>query len=175
LFAIHPEYTDTSHPVGYCLDHSDLIFDYCAMRPDTVYDYLKFYTCNISLRKDFILAGELFDPDFVCLAGGEDIEYGYRLQQRGASIQYRPDCIAFHAHTITPDTFGKMFITRGKGGVIHFLKHNHLPHHYATMTPADADRFRKNHRRFELRNCTEIAYRISTVLWKKQPSCYSPY
>lgn len=149
VFSMHSEFTDTARPIGYCMDHSDFIFDYYSMLPGNAYGHDKFYTCNISLRRDFIAAGELFDPAFVCLAGGEDIEYGYRLQQRGATISYRPDCVALHAHSITPGALGKMFITRGKGGVLHFLRHNHLPHHYARMTPADAERFMHAHARLE--------------------------
>lgn len=149
LFRMHPEFTDTTRPVGYCLDNTDLIFEYCSMQPGTMYGYEKFYTCNISLRKDFIIHEELFDPKFVCLAGGEDIEYGYRLQLSGAGISYRPDCIAFHAHSITPSSLGRMFVTRGKGGVIHFLRHNNLAHHYEHMRPVDAEQFRKNHARLE--------------------------
>jgi len=148
LFSMHPDYTSPSKPIGYCLDHSDLIFEYCIMQPDTGYGYEKFYTCNISLRTDFVRSSGLFDPAFYRI-GAEDIEYGYRLQQHGCAIYYRPDCQAWHAHLLEAQGISRMFIFRGKGGVLLFLRHNNLIHHYDHMKPINAERFRKNHARLE--------------------------
>lgn len=176
LFSMHPEFTDTAKPVGCCLDYSDLIFDYCTMQPDTPYGYEKFYTCNISLNRAFMLTGDLFDAAFVRLAGGEDIEYGYRLQHRGTIIYYRPDCTALHAHAITPEGLGRMFITRGQGGTLHFTRHNNLPHHYARMTPADAERFRCNHLRLEpvVSELGELVHKIDALTYQSTVTSMPP-
>lgn len=169
LFSMHPAFTDPLKPVGYCLDQSRLIFDYNIMEPNTGYGFNKFYTCNISLRRDFLTSGELFDTAFLRM-GAEDIELGYRLQQRGCEIYYRSDCRALHAHVLEAHGLGRMFIFRGKGGVSIFRRHNELPHHYRGMKPEDAERFRFNHLRFEssLNIFSEIVHRINCLEYVKK-------
>lgn len=145
-FSVHPDFVPHDTPIGYCLEHSDLSFDYYRMQDRSTYDYLYFYTCNISLRRDFILADAPFDPEFLRV-GAEDIEYGYRLQQRGCKIHYEAGLLAWHAHRLDPQGLGRMFVFRGKGGVVLFIKQNHLPHHTGGMTPPEAERFRRNRER----------------------------
>jgi glycosyltransferase involved in cell wall biosynthesis len=56
-----------------------------------------FYTSNVSLRRDFLLQGGLFDEDFR-FAYGEDTELGYRLLRHGLRIIYRKHLVAEHVH-----------------------------------------------------------------------------
>jgi glycosyltransferase involved in cell wall biosynthesis len=145
-FSLHPEYNDLDSPVGHALQHSDLIFDYKFMKPGRKYNHLFFYTCNISLNKKYLMEVGLFDAS-IGTAGAEDIELGYRLYRNGLSVVYRPDCIAWHAHRLVIDGLAKMFITRGKGGVLLFLRHPELPRHYRGICMSKAHDVKERHER----------------------------
>lgn len=54
-----------------------------------------FYTCNLSLKTEFLRTGGQFDEDFESL-GYEDLELGYRLSKRGMRLLYNPAAIAYH-------------------------------------------------------------------------------
>jgi len=60
-------------------------------------DFTFFFTCNLSLKRDYLLAHGLFDEEF----GGpalEDTELGYRLAQQGMQIHFCPEAIGYHDH-----------------------------------------------------------------------------
>lgn len=145
-FSLHPEYNKLDAPVGLAIQNSDLIFDYTIMKAGRKYNYLFFYTCNISLRKKYLMEVGLFDSSFGT-AGAEDIELGYRLYRKELSVVYRQDCIAWHAHTLGVEGLAKMFLTRGKGGVLLFLRHPELPHHYRGISLSRAREFMDRHER----------------------------
>lgn len=147
-FSLHPEYNKLDAPVGHAVQNSDLIFDYKVMKPGRKYNHLFFYTCNISIRKKALLEVGLFDTSFGT-SGAEDIEIGYRLYRKGLSVVCRPDCVALHAHTLGVDGLSKMFATRGKGGVLLFLRHPELPHHYRGISLSKAREFMARHERLE--------------------------
>jgi hypothetical protein len=132
---MHPDFTPPATPVGHCMDHSDLIFEYLRMVPNRAYDHRHFYTCNLSVGRELVLRHGGFDEGFVRM-GAEDIELGLRLHADGCEIWYRPDCVALHAHKLDAAGLARMFRFRGKGGVHLFVRApQHLPH-YADM-PAD--------------------------------------
>ena len=54
-----------------------------------------FYTCNLSLKTEFLRTGGQFDEDFKS-AGYEDLELGYRLNKRGMRLLYNPAAIGYH-------------------------------------------------------------------------------
>ena len=65
-------------------------------------DYNFFYTCNISLKRSLVHKYP-FDPSF-SKYGWEDIELGYRLQNRvGLKLFYNPNAIGYHDHYMTED------------------------------------------------------------------------
>lgn len=145
-FSLHPEYNKMDSPVGHAIQNSDLIFDYKIMKPGRRYNHLFFYTCNISIRKKYLMEVGLFDASFGT-TGAEDIEIGYRLYRKGLSVVYRPDCVAWHAHTLEAEGLAKMFATRGKGGVLLFLRHPELPHHYRGICLSNARELMERHER----------------------------
>jgi glycosyltransferase involved in cell wall biosynthesis/acyl carrier protein len=55
------------------------------------------YTCNVSVRRQHVLAVGGFDEGFKGW-GLEDSELGYRLRMRRLGFLYNPDAIVFHAH-----------------------------------------------------------------------------
>lgn len=147
-FLLHNEFNELNRPIGYALDKSDLLFDYRSMKLNTKHSYLFFYTCNISIRKKLLIEVGMFDSLFDT-AGAEDIEIGYRLSRRGLSVIYRQDCIAWHAHSLGVEGLAKMFMTRGKGGVLLFLRHPQLFHHYRFISLSSVRDIRERHARLE--------------------------
>ncbi len=131
-FPMHPEFTPTDRPVGFCMDRSDLIFDYYRMQPGQRYLHNHFYTCNLSIARDFVRAHGGFDEGFVRM-GAEDIELGVRLQLDGGEVFYRPDCVAQHAHKLDTQGLARMYRFRGKGGVHLFACESRLTPHYEAM------------------------------------------
>lgn len=55
------------------------------------------WTCNVSVRRDRLLAVGGFDTGFRGW-GFEDVEFGYRLARSGATFRWVPDAMAFHVH-----------------------------------------------------------------------------
>jgi len=139
-FPMHPDYARLDAPVGHCLNHSDLIFDYWRMVPDHAYDHHHFYTCNLSIARELVLRHGGFDEGFVRM-GAEDIELGLRLQQDGCEVFYRPDCIARHAHRLDAQGLARMYQFRGRGGVHLFVREPRKLPHYANMPVSRIDEF----------------------------------
>ncbi len=54
-----------------------------------------FITCNISVRRDLVLAAGNFDPNFRV---AEDTELGVRLIRKGLKVIYAPEIEAIHDH-----------------------------------------------------------------------------
>lgn len=137
LFRMDPGFTPTDRPVGYCMDRSDLVFDFARMRAGQPYGHQHFYTCNVSLARNVLLEHR-FDERFVRM-GAEDIELGIRLHLAGTRVWYRPDCVALHAHRLDAEGLARMFQFRGKGGVhLHAVERRLVPH-YARMPLARID------------------------------------
>lgn len=56
-----------------------------------------FITCNISVKKDFLIHNGFFDEDFP-YAAHEDRELGYRLGKKGLRIKYNQYAFVYHYH-----------------------------------------------------------------------------
>ncbi len=54
-----------------------------------------FYTCNLSLKTEFLRTRGQFDEDFKG-AGYEDLELGYRLHKNGMKLLYNSAAIGYH-------------------------------------------------------------------------------
>jgi hypothetical protein len=54
-----------------------------------------FYTCNLSLKAEFLRTCGQFDERFKS-AAYEDVELGYRLSTQGLQLLYNPAAIGFH-------------------------------------------------------------------------------
>jgi glycosyltransferase involved in cell wall biosynthesis len=74
-------------------DHSMFLFDKLRNRREASFDF--FYTCNISLKTEFLRLAGQFDEDFKT-AAYEDTELGYRLNERGLKLLYRPEAFGYH-------------------------------------------------------------------------------
>lgn len=88
------------------LDRSGLQFAYETwLQPGPVHPpYGAFYTCNLSMSRDLLVAAGGFDQRFPYPAY-EDIEIAYRLTDRGFRLVYVPEALAFHSRSIDLATF----------------------------------------------------------------------
>ena len=92
--------------------------------PDNV-PFNFFYTSNVSLPRDLMLAAGLFDTSFPH-AAWEDIELAYRLMRRGMRMLYRPAAVARHHHAITFASFRRRQERAGEAAAIFYAKHPEL-------------------------------------------------
>lgn len=128
------------HLWGYTLTNSDLVFDYGALRTDTLYGGGYYYTCNISTPRKALLEVGLFDESFTGKYwGAEDIELGHRLAHLDppVGVLFREGCAAVHQHELTVTDFARMFRVRGGGAVRMFAKHPAMVPHYRNVGAAD--------------------------------------
>lgn len=84
-----------------------------------------FYTSNISLHREFLLEGELFDTNFPH-AAWEDIELAYRLKDRGLKIVYNENALGYHHHPISFASFRHRQEKSGYAAHIFCQKHPEL-------------------------------------------------
>ncbi|MFB0565210.1 MAG: glycosyltransferase family 2 protein [Candidatus Aminicenantaceae bacterium] len=77
-----------------------LDFQYQLINDPESVSYKHFYTCNISVRKNFLIDNGFFDENFR-KAIWEDIDLGYRLTKRGLKIKYNSEAIGYHYHSTT--------------------------------------------------------------------------
>lgn len=71
------------------------LFGYRQIRHKQHLDFTTFYSCNLSLKTNFLRAHGQFDEGFKT-AAYEDIELGYRLSNAGLQLLYNPQAVAYH-------------------------------------------------------------------------------
>ena len=76
------------------LDWSDTQFDWNINSEDAGYEH--FYSCNVSLKRQLFVEAGGFDEDFVYYY--EDLDFGWRLGQKGMRLLYEPAALAQHLH-----------------------------------------------------------------------------
>jgi GT2 family glycosyltransferase len=86
-------------------------FKYFELAGETELPYWKFWACNISVKRLFLLEHGLF---LECKgAAHEDVELGYRLHRAGLRILYLPEALAYHFHVETLEAAVKRAYERG--------------------------------------------------------------
>jgi glycosyltransferase involved in cell wall biosynthesis len=107
-FRIHEEHPETTYAaLGQVLQSQDMPqtvfqknwdpFKYFELKGvPTQLPYWKFWACQISLKRVFLLENGLFREHKG--AAHEDVELGYRLCQKGLRIFYHPEAMALHYH-----------------------------------------------------------------------------
>ena len=81
-------------------------------------DFRHFYTCNISIDREFLLSEKTFFDEAFYKVNFEDVELGYRLAKKGMKIYYYPEAYGDHYHPyhdikkfcIRQETAGEMAI-----------------------------------------------------------------
>ncbi len=77
------------------MDWSGAQFDYHNITSADA-GFGRFYSCNVSLKRDFLVSSGGFDEDFVYYY--EDLDCGWRLHRKGLRLLYAPDAVAHHLH-----------------------------------------------------------------------------
>jgi GT2 family glycosyltransferase len=112
-------------PFLHHINEYGLQFGYALIEDPESVPFNFFYTSNISLPRELLLAEGLFDTTFPH-AAWEDIELAYRLMRRGMKIVYRPAAVARHHHDITFSSFRRRQERAGESAAIFYAKHPEL-------------------------------------------------
>jgi glycosyltransferase involved in cell wall biosynthesis len=109
------------------LDWSKAQFDY---PPHAVADagFGRFYSSNLSIKRDFFLSVGGFDDDFAF--GYEDTDLGLRLGQRGLRLEYEPAARAEHLHSYRWPAVERRFELVGEGEYLMTKKHPDFPPYF---------------------------------------------
>ena len=80
------------------LEWSGALFDYALLEAQGGDDpgWTRFYSSNVSLKREFFEASGGFDPDF--RFDYEDLDLGWRLGRRGMRLLYERAAVAGHLH-----------------------------------------------------------------------------
>lgn len=100
-------------------------FAYHRLKAGEVAPFWFFYTSNLSLKKS-LLGSHTFDTDFKSY-GWEDIELGYRLEQEGLKLIYKPEALAYHDHYADEASLKKRMVSVGKSALVFQKKHPQIP------------------------------------------------
>jgi glycosyltransferase involved in cell wall biosynthesis len=73
--------------------HLDADYDLWAGKKDL--DWRAFYTCNVSVKKSFLINYGFFEE---AIRYHDDIELGQRLSHFGLRIIYNPEALGYHSH-----------------------------------------------------------------------------
>ena len=71
------------------------LFTFGQLRNKRQADFHAFYTCNLSVKTEFLRTCGQFDEEFKS-AAYEDTELGYRLSKHGLQLLYNSSAIAYH-------------------------------------------------------------------------------
>ncbi len=89
----HPEMRAT--PFMRWLGERGPMFGFGHFQPGARLDFISFYTCNLSLKREFLLAHGWFDERFPA-AAFEDTELSWRLHRSGLVLRYHPAACGWH-------------------------------------------------------------------------------
>jgi GT2 family glycosyltransferase len=75
------------------------LFPYHEVRHGGLLDFFHFWTCNLSLKRDFMLRHGMFDEGFPYY---EDMLCGHRLASHGMRLRFHPAARGAHLHQLKP-------------------------------------------------------------------------
>jgi glycosyltransferase involved in cell wall biosynthesis len=76
------------------------LFSFHHLHDNREVDFRFFYTCNVSLKTEFLRTCGQFDEDFKT-AAFEDIEFGYRMHKQGLKLFFDAAAIGYHYQFFT--------------------------------------------------------------------------
>jgi glycosyltransferase involved in cell wall biosynthesis len=120
------------------LDWSGMQFDYHTIRNGDA-GWPRFYSCNVSLKRDFFLAAGGFDEEFIYYY--EDLDAGYRLGERGLVLRFEPSAITRHFHRYDWSGIERRFVGVARGERMMARKHDWFePWYHVRMAGAARQR-----------------------------------
>ncbi|NIM99454.1 MAG: glycosyltransferase [candidate division Zixibacteria bacterium] len=109
--------------------HLDASFNLLGEKTDL--DWRTFYTCNVSVKKTFLLKYGLFEEKIHLLH--EDLELAERLSHNGLKIIYNPRALGYHRHYLEEKDYLSSAKREGKSLVIWYQKAPHLKKELASI------------------------------------------
>ena len=103
------------------LDWSASQFDYTGIQTADA-GFGRFYSCNVSVKRDLFERAGGFDPDFTYYY--EDLDLGWRLGQAGMVLRYAPDARVQHIHRYDVDGLRRRFRGIAAGEWLMTRKHD---------------------------------------------------
>jgi GT2 family glycosyltransferase len=106
------------------LDWSCALFDYRQLERQAARDagWTRFYSSNVSLKRELFVAAGGFDPDFVF--DYEDLDFGWRLNGRGLRLEYEPGAVVEHMHSYDWDAVLRRYESRAAAERLMMSKHD---------------------------------------------------
>ena len=106
------------------LDWSGALFDYRRLetQSDREAGWSRFYSSNVSLKRELFLAAGGFDPDFVF--DYEDLDFGWRLGRHGMRLVYEPAAIVEHLHPYDWASVRRRYESRAGAERLMMTKHD---------------------------------------------------
>lgn len=99
-------------------------FSYHKLQHNSEVPWGCFWTCNISVKKRFLIENGLFDEEFPS-AAYEDSELGYRLHKKGLELIYNRSAAAFHHHYTSLDDACLRMMKAGESAGMFYKKTGH--------------------------------------------------
>ena len=93
-------------------------------------DWLAFYTCNVSVKKSFLLKYGLFEEG---IRYHEDLELSERLSHFGLKIIYNPEALGYHYHYLQEKEYLNVAIKEGIALAKWYKKSPHLKKELALL------------------------------------------
>jgi GT2 family glycosyltransferase/SAM-dependent methyltransferase len=105
------------------LDWSATQFDYRQLDREHGEEagFGRFYSCNVSLKRELFASVGGFDAEFVF--DYEDLDFGWRAAQHGMRLRYEPAAVALHLHRHDLATVKRRFAGRGGAERLFASKH----------------------------------------------------
>jgi len=105
------------------LDWSCALFDYRQLEDEKADDaqWSRFYSSNVSIKRDFYLAVGGFDPDFAY--DYEDLDFGWRAGERGMRLLYEREALVEHLHPYDWATLERRYRSHAEGERLMAAKH----------------------------------------------------
>ena len=106
------------------LDWSCALFDYRHLEAaeDDEAGWVRFYSSNVSMKRELFLQAGGFDPDFTF--DYEDLDFGWRLGQHGLRLLYERDAITEHLHPYDWDGIRRRYESRAGAEQLMMTKHD---------------------------------------------------
>ncbi len=86
-------------------------------------DWRAFYTCNVSVKKSFLMKYGMFEER---LRYHEDIELAERLSRHGLKVIYSPDALGLHCHSLSEQEYLRVAERDGRALAHWYMKSPHL-------------------------------------------------
>ena len=102
------------------LEWSGTQFDFPKIEEDDA-GFGRFYSCNVSLKREFFLASGGFDAEFTF--DYEDLDLGWRLKQRGMRLLYDQQAIVHHLHHHDLESMRRRYDSRARAERLMVAKH----------------------------------------------------